>query len=166
MATGTTYPASQLTYEPMSWKEALQHRRPSPGAIALSNIIVFYLHKLGARAGGIYNFRPVRGGVSASLHAGGRALDIMVPNANVNPALGNWIFMRAIHVAVECGICEIIWNNMRWTPQGGVQHYAADNHDDHVHIGLTRNVAYSSASIESLQNWFSRYFFYDFALAA
>lgn len=163
MAVGTTYPVEQLRYEPTTLREALANRGPRKGAIALMNVIVFMLHKLGATNMGIYNFRTVRFGSSLSNHAAGRAIDVGVPNANVDPGLGNWIFMRAIAVAVQCGICEIIWNNMRWTPQGGVQFYPHDNHDDHVHMTLTKAMADNASSIEELQRWFKAFFFYDFA---
>lgn len=138
-----------MTYEPVKAWELVRFRGPRKGVQALHDVIVVMYHAFGATSGGIYNRRSVRGGTSWSLHAVGRAFDIMVPTA-----LGDVLFTRLISVADKLGICEIIWNRRRWTPEHGVQVYNGVNpHTDHLHVGMTTAVADSDHTRDELVAW-------------
>lgn len=94
-----------------------------------------------ARNGGIYVCRPVRGSTSMSVHAEGRAIDVMLPvvNGRAHPQ-GDQILNRLGSQGNSLGIQSIIWNRKiysRRSPSGRL--YSGVNpHVDHLHVELNR----------------------------
>jgi hypothetical protein len=149
-------------YQPATTHEVNQVAGPRPATQVLSDVIVLHYLARGAKSGGIYNRRRVRLGSAWSLHAAGRALDVMVPaKAGVATAagkqLGDEIWLRAIAAAEACGICEVIWWDKRWTGDKGVHPYKPTNHRDHVHIGQTVDMAVRRD--QGLSRWFKHFLF-------
>lgn len=139
-------------YEPVERWELRRHRGERKGTRALLDVLLVLFHAHGARSGGIYNRRRVRGGSSWSLHAVGRAADVMVNRTDIGDLIAGVVVARAEGL----GVCEVIWNRKRWTPEAGWQPYRGANlHLDHVHIGQTVAVADSPASLEQLHAWFA-----------
>ena len=150
-------------YQRVTTGEANAVHAPRPGTQALLDVIITELHIRGARTGGIYNRRTVRGGKAWSLHSAGRACDVMVPSVNgmaseAGKKLGDELFLRCIAAADQCGICEIIWWDKRWTGDKGVQRYKPRNHFDHVHIGQTVDMS-SRRDTAELRKWFRHFLF-------
>lgn len=143
-----------MAYQPVSRAELRAHTGPRPGTRALHDVLVWMFHSRGARSGGIYNRRRTRGGVSWSLHAVGRALDIMVPPGD---AVGWEIALRCIRNAAALGVGEVIFDSKRWTAEKGTQPYrGANKHRDHVHIGMTVDMADRPDTAE-LRRWFAAF---------
>lgn len=138
-------------YEPVTGGELLIHRGPAPGMRALHDVVLWTYHKHGVRDGGIYNRRKVRRGRAWSLHSVGRAADAMTPDMGT----GVWLANHLINSAEPIGLCEVIFGDQRWTGDRGIHDYTLGGHDDHVHYGLTKQAAYSDASMEELHRWFS-----------
>ena len=112
-------------------------RSAQPGAKALAAVL---LEKFpGARNGGIYNARRVRGRAVLSVHAEGRAIDIMVPNR----ATGTRITSALLPHVGKLGIQAIINNRKIWSKRNpkGARYKGVSPHYDHVHIELTRPAA-------------------------
>ena len=145
-------------YEKATWDEVLQVQGPRPGARVLSDVVIRHYLAAGVqvKTGGIYNRRRVRGGTSWSLHAVGRGVDWMVPDK----ATGDQLFLRLINAADQCGVCEVIWNRQRWDgTTGKVTPYRGVNpHTDHVHAGMTIDVA-SHPDTQDLRRWFDHFLF-------
>ncbi|MEM9691739.1 MAG: hypothetical protein AAGA56_04290 [Myxococcota bacterium] len=106
---------------------------------------------------GGYNCRPIRGNDSQmSVHATGRALDIMLPvtedgdaDNSMGDPIGNWLIQNAEAI----GIQFIIWDKYTWgaarTPgEKGRAYGGASPHVDHLHIELSVEKA------ELTTNWF------------
>jgi hypothetical protein len=111
-------------------------------------------HNRGVHSGGIYNRRRVRGGSAMSLHAVGRALDVMVP---VGDPVGWEIALRVIRNAEALGVAELIYDRKRWTEEKGTQPYRGINpHRDHVHIGLTVDMA-DRPDTPELRQWLAHF---------
>jgi micrococcal nuclease len=98
-------------------------------------------------SGGIYNYRPVKGTKTLSLHSEGRALDWMLNVKNAGQAAqGNavvdYFLSNGAANAKKYGIQELIWNRKIWTalkPGSGMRAYRGDSpHEDHIHIGMNR----------------------------
>jgi hypothetical protein len=141
-----------MSYEPVTAAELLHHRGERPGVRAFLNTVLFLFAGRPVRSGGIYNRRPVRGGSSWSLHAVGRAVDIMVPAGN---PVGFELFLRCVNAGDRLGICEVIYNRRRWTPERGTQPYNGENaHLDHVHIGFTTKMA-DQPNTPALCHWYA-----------
>lgn len=139
-------------YEKVSPLELASKRGERPGVRAFMDVMLFLYRGRGLRNGGIYNRRPVRGGHSWSLHAVGRAADLMVPNKQ----LGDEIFLRLIRGASKLGIAEVIWNRSRWTFENGLKRYTGSNpHTDHLHVGFTRHMA-DQTDRDALTKWIAR----------
>ena len=148
----------KFAYQPVTSAELRTVVGPRPGARAVSDVIVWHMYAKGARPGGIYNRRPVRGKSilapsSASLHAAGRAVDIMVPNLNV----GDEILLRLLKAADAIGVCEIIWNRKRYTAKGTFPYKGKSPHTDHLHIGLTAEMADNRDP--QLKQWVTHFMF-------
>lgn len=142
-------------YERVTSVEAKTIQGPRPGALALSDVVIEHYMDRGVRSGGIYNSRRVRGGRAWSLHAAGRGIDWMCPTKQV----GDELFLRLIHAADACGVCEVIWNRQRWTEDKGVQQYRGVNpHVDHVHVGMTIDVS-ARPDTKDLRRWFKHFLF-------
>lgn len=153
-------------YEPVTQWELDTKHGPRPGVVAFRNAVLFWTRPKGCYDAGIYNRRNVRGvfgrikPATASLHAVGRAWDCGVPNATVNPAVGQEIAWRAVSAANPCGIVEVIWNRHRWTAEkGSVPYSGKDPHTGHVHIGFSQTVADSPATHDDMVKWFSHAMF-------
>jgi hypothetical protein len=115
---------------------------PTPGATALMN------HLLGrftdsTRNGGIYANRNVRGGTSLSVHAEGRAGDVMVPVVGGGHASGNAIAKYLETNADRFGIQRLIWNGRSWNrrTRTWVAYNGQNPHKDHVHWEITPEAA-------------------------
>ena len=147
-------------YEPPTAAELRTVTGPRPGTRALHDVLVWHYHGRGVRSGGIYNRRPRRGlsvltPATASLHACGRAIDLMT----TDKAVHDDIFLRCIAAADQCGIVEVISWNRRWTPDKGVQPYRGTSpHRDHVHLGQSVDTA-SRPDTADLRKWFSHFLF-------
>ncbi len=123
-----------------------------PGAVALRQYFLDWYPNTNNVWG--YDCRPIRGSTSLmSVHATGRALDIMIPLAgdfeddgaadnDRGDPLGNWL----IENADDIGIQYIIWDQWDWMAArsagakdrsyGGVH-----PHHDHLHVELTEEAA-------------------------
>jgi len=144
-----------VAYQPVSRAELRNHTGPRPGVRAFSDVVLWSMHSMGVTNGGIYNRRPVRGGISWSLHAVGRAADFMVPNTTV----GWYLALRAIRNAPWLGVAEVIHDRKRWTAEKGTKPYHGKNpHTDHVHIGFTVDFADRPDTAE-LRQWVSHFLF-------
>mgnify|MGYP003558738513 FL=1 len=127
-----------MNYEPVTPGELAAHRGPRPGVIALRNFLLFFFANAGARDGGIYNPRTVRGRNTPSMHGTGRALDIMVPDKQT----GDLIFLAVAKKAPWNGVQYVIWNRHSWHPGEALKRYTGSNpHTDHLHIELTNKAA-------------------------
>uniref|UniRef100_A0A914E195 ARB-07466-like C-terminal domain-containing protein n=1 Tax=Acrobeloides nanus TaxID=290746 RepID=A0A914E195_9BILA len=102
---------------------------PTPGAKRLAD---YFKAKYGGTTG-IYNCRKIADSNRLSLHAEGRAVDVMISGSK-----GQQAFDYAISIACKTGIQEVIFNRKIWT-NGKTKPYTGQNpHTDHVHIGLNR----------------------------
>lgn len=115
---------------------------PTVGA---RNLMSWWLRDYKAKGGtnlGIYNCRPVRGGVVTSLHGEGRAADLGTPTSNSwSFAVMDKLRLHSAELGVQCIIHNRkIWSSSRanegWRPYTGV---AA--HFDHAHVELTPGAA-------------------------
>ena len=148
-------------YQPVTAAEAKAVQGPRPGSRALQDVLVQRFMGRGARSGGIYNQRRVRGSLTSwSGHAAGRAGDVMVPNTPDGKHMGDEIWLRLINAAEACGICEVIWNRQRWdgtTKQ--VKPYRGTNpHTDHVHWMQVVDVA-AHPDTPDLRKWYEHFLF-------
>lgn len=138
-------------YEKVESWEIRRTRGERKGTRALLDVLLVLFHAQGVRSGGIYNRRRQRGGSAWSLHAVGRAMDLMVPSTDIGTFVANVVVAHADAL----GVGEVIFNRRRWTERTGWHVYSGVNpHLDHVHIGQTIAVADSPASLESLHQWF------------
>uniref|UniRef100_A0A914CMW5 ARB-07466-like C-terminal domain-containing protein n=1 Tax=Acrobeloides nanus TaxID=290746 RepID=A0A914CMW5_9BILA len=102
---------------------------PTPGAKRLAD---HFKAKYGGTTG-IYNCRKIADSNRLSLHAEGRAVDVMISGSK-----GQQAFDYAISIACKTGIQEVIFDRKIWT-NGKTKPYTGQNpHTDHVHIGLNR----------------------------
>ena len=115
---------------------------PTPGAKALQD------HLLGkftdsTSNGGIYANRNVRGGTSLSVHAEGRAGDVMVPVVGGGHTSGNAIASYLEQNADRFGIQRLIWNGRSWNrrTREWVAYNGQNPHKDHVHWEITPEAA-------------------------
>lgn len=116
--------------------------KPQPGTANLEQAVVdLWDHTFSF---GIYNCRPVRGGVSLSLHGEGRAVDIgySLVNGKANP-LGYLLLAKLKANAWELGIQRIIWDRKRYDKANpnGVAYNGVNPHIDHLHIEQTWEAA-------------------------
>lgn len=98
---------------------------------------------------GGYSCRPIANSSSMSVHATGRALDIMLPvdrtangynnsaDNDIGDPIANWLLANA----QELGVQLIIWDNMIWSsgrsPGSRLSVYTNTNkHVDHIHVEL------------------------------
>jgi len=115
-----------------------------PGAIVLQQFLV---DRFGGWNGGIYNPRRVRGSSTTwSIHAEGRAGDLMVPGGWGGSAEGRAIGDAAAEFLVanapRLGVQQVIWWERDWREANGWTGYGgAHPHRDHVHWELTREAA-------------------------
>ncbi len=106
---------------------------------------------------GGYSCRPISGSTTTtSLHATGRALDIMLPmwsedaDNDLGDPIGNWL----IEHAEEIGIQYIIWDEWTWnasrTPGDKERLYGGVSpHHDHLHVELSLEAS------DALTPWFT-----------
>jgi hypothetical protein len=90
----------------------------------------------GARSGGIYNYRNVRGGASLSLHAEGRAVDIFPQDKSQGDAIAAWAVKNASCYQIQ----RVIWYRKIWDgyTQKWREYTGEHPHTDHVHIEQNR----------------------------
>lgn len=131
-----------IRYEPVTPGELRQHWGPRRGAVVLARVIEHELmgHGLAGRCQ-IYNRRVVAGTETWSLHAVGRAIDVPVRDA----AVGRLVALHVVQRHARLGVCEVIGPDGRWHPNGGPSPRGASTHQTHVHLGLTRSFADSTA---------------------
>jgi hypothetical protein len=147
-------------YQRVTIAEARKIQGPRPGTRALYETVLAHYFARGLKGGGIYNNRTIRGSRALSTHAAGRGADFMVPNrkGEATPEglkLGDELFLRLISAAEALSICEIIWQNKRWTTEG-VKHYRPNNHHDHVHAAQTIDGA-SQPDTPNLRKWYAHF---------
>lgn len=116
---------------------------PTPGAVALRDWILANHGDGTFRSAGIYNYRPVRGATSPSLHGEGRAVDIGVTRS-ADPAGGRLAAaLRADHA--DIGVQSIIWNRQIWSChrdwEGWRRYSGSDPHTSHLHVELNPEAA-------------------------
>jgi hypothetical protein len=127
-----------------TWERATRDGRgPQPGLRALwswldTNYPGIY------RFGGIYVYRPVRGGTSLSLHAEGRALDAMIRPVNGRGDRRGYDAIERIgRHGLRLGIQTVIFDRTIWSrksPDG--RRYTGQNpHYDHSHWECDRRAA-------------------------
>ena len=116
---------------------------PTPGAVTLRDYLESYFPQIEFVGG--YSCRASTGDMSqASVHASGRALDLMLPLAggdadnDLGDPIGNWLIENAESV----GIQYIIWDRYTWdgSQVAGSKDgpYRGPNpHVDHLHIELS-----------------------------
>jgi len=107
---------------------------PEPGTQHLEAAIIAAYGRLGAFSAGIFNCRRIGGTLSWSVHAEGRALDVMVGSGGVE--LGDQLLDALLQSAWPLGLQRIIWNRRQWDadqPAGDVYH-GDETHEDHLHI--------------------------------
>lgn len=95
-----------------------------------------------ARSLGIYNYRPVRGSTSLSIHAEGRALDIGYPVVNGKAHTeGHNLLRRLGGAGRTLGIQAIIWDRRIYSARtpAGRAYTGVNPHIDHLHVELTRH---------------------------
>lgn len=95
-----------------------------------------------ATNGGIYVCRPVRGGTSLSLHAVGRAGDVMFPLVAGNPNPNGLRLVQLLRPkAAQLGVQCLIWNRRIWSAKSpgvaGRPYNGVNPHHDHVHFELS-----------------------------
>lgn len=143
-----------MAYQAVTRSELKTKTSPRPGVRAFHDVVCFAMHAKGVRSGGIYNRRSVRGGLSWSLHAVGRAADFMCATK-----AGDELFLRCVAAAKACGISEVIWKRQRWTAEKGVRPYRGSNpHLDHVHVGFTVDFA-DRPNTPDLRKWVAHFMF-------
>lgn len=94
------------------------------------------------RSMGIYNYRPVVGSESLSIHAEGRALDWGMPMVNgKGTPEGHAIVKRLAAHGQRLGIQAIIYDRKIWSARSprGRAYLGAAPHYDHLHIELTKS---------------------------
>jgi hypothetical protein len=80
-----------------------------------------------------FNVRNVQGTSTLSVHACGRAHDVMVSDK----AGGDVIASALVMASAELGIQEVIWNAKRWTSDRDWHTFSGPNkHTDHVHYSI------------------------------
>jgi len=145
-------------YEPVTATELRTVTGPRPGVKAFHDVVVWHYHPRGLRSGGIYNRRAVRGVTTlvprtASLHAAGRAVDLMTSSKELHDEL----FLRLIRSSEQMGIVEVISWGRRWTLDKGVVKYSGKSpHTDHVHVGFSSDMA-SRPNTPELRKWFDHF---------
>ena len=117
--------------------------RVQPGAQELMNWVLIEFGR-GARNGGIYNCRTVRGSANRSLHGEGRAIDASFPviggRANAN---GHALLNVLLRHRMALGVQLIIWDRRIWSASSpnGRRYTGQSPHIDHLHIELTWHAA-------------------------
>jgi hypothetical protein len=117
-----------------------------PGAAKLRDYIYTYFPQT-YQIGG-FSCRAIVGNSSSmSVHATGRALDIMIPtiggeaNNSLGDPIGNWL----IENAETIGIQFIIWDNWTWRADRSApkdrSYGGAHPHHDHLHVELSEEAA-------------------------
>lgn len=131
-----------MSFNFAAWEGATRNAGSArPGARALMNWCLAQYPRLAANLG-IYNYRPVRGSTTLSIHAEGRALDVGFPlvGTSAHPS-GTQLLNTLGRHGKALGIQTIIWNRAIYSarsPNG--RYYSGVNpHRDHLHIELTRN---------------------------
>jgi len=113
-------------------------KSPQPGVLALREYCLRRWPGLRSQIkGGVLCCRKIAGSDEPSLHAQGRAVDLMVPSLSdpVGDEVANFIRTHASAI----GVHELIWNRRIATPTRGWawRSYSGVNpHTDHVHVGL------------------------------
>jgi MYXO-CTERM domain-containing protein len=128
-----------------------------PGTVVLRDYLAAHYPQV--RSIGGYACRPIVGDSSAtSVHATGRALDIMLPLTSDGEAdndLGDPIGRFLIEHAAEIGIQQIIWDRTVWrasrTPGAKESTYGGEHpHHDHLHVELS-----VEAGVDMATPWFA-----------
>ena len=105
-----------------------------PGAKALMSWTLARFPEMGN--GGIYNCRQIAGSSALSLHAGGRACDIMT-GTGIPTLHSKWLAEQFRVFSAELGLQGIIHDNRDWFCNVGPDwtSYGGSNpHDNHNHV--------------------------------
>ena len=129
-----------------------------PGVVALQDTVLFF--EGGAvTPGGMVSKRNIAGTSDLSLHFVGRAIDWMIKAEHAGRTrrqIGDLLFVRLIGAHAGIGAEEIIWNRQIWTPSKGLHAYGGVNpHVDHVHAGVSQQVADSTSPKDAMIKWYA-----------
>jgi hypothetical protein len=120
---------------PINWN------RPQPAPQAVWHLVNANFPVTGF--GGIYSPRNVRGRNIPSLHAEGRALDIMLKATDpAQKMVADGLFRIFVDLAQQIGLEEVIWNRQVWSQRNHLGVHpdtGADPHTGHIHVGFTRD---------------------------
>ncbi|HUS68572.1 MAG TPA: hypothetical protein VMZ28_28750, partial [Kofleriaceae bacterium] len=117
------------------------------GSGILRDYLQLYFPQIDSIGG--YSCRPIVGNASQmSVHATGRALDIMIPTVDGASAdnsagdpIGNWLIENSEFI----GIQYIIWDRWQWSAHKDApkdSYYSGEHpHNDHLHVELTPEAA-------------------------
>lgn len=128
--------ANECTVQPL---ELQMVHGPTNGARILEEVALARSKHLGVTSGGIYNRRMIRGSHQWSLHAVGRAIDLM----HHDPAVLKLLAVHVIARASRLGVCEVIGPAGRWAYNATVDTRPRADHQNHVHIGVMTGFANS-----------------------
>lgn len=141
-----------MRYEPVTTWELIRYHSARKGTKALMDVLLYLFHANRVTNQGIYVRRRQRGGSAWSLHAVGRSGDLGIPNIPTGTIIAELLVRRA----GELGVCEVIFNRRRWTPESGWRHYSGVNpHTTHIHFGNTRAMADSPLTTDALARKFA-----------
>jgi hypothetical protein len=114
---------------------------PTPGARALMAWFLGAYGPVGGRNGGIFGCRTIAGTDVLSVHAEGRADDLMTGGAGWGRTLADALVVNSGMLGVQL----VIHNRRVWScsaPDAGWRDYHGINpHTDHLHVELTRAAA-------------------------
>lgn len=116
----------------------------APGALAFMAWFLAVYGPMGGRNGGIYACRTIAGTRTLSVHAEGRADDLMIPNGQATVwgwDLAQWLVDNSAELGIQLVIYRRhVWSaryaDQGWRPYGG-----DDPHWDHAHVEFTRDAA-------------------------
>ena len=148
------------TYTAVSRAEYKAHRgQLRHGTDWMQDTILWGMNASGrpCTSGGIVNDRKVRGGTAASLHAVGRAGDIIIRSK----ADGFWLFFRLIDRAAYLGLDEVIFWGYRWDATSGKvkRYFGINQHRDHVHWAIDPATADTTADRNTFVGYVAKVIF-------
>lgn len=114
---------------------------PTEGARALMAWFLASYGARGGRNGGIYNCATIPGSMALSIHAEGRACDLMTYGASWGQPLADQIVAHSGELGIQCVIHRRrIWSGS-YPYAGWRTYYGANPHEDHLHVELSRQAA-------------------------
>jgi uncharacterized protein (TIGR03382 family) len=117
------------------------------GTVILRDYLQLYFPQIASIGG--YSCRPIVGNASQmSVHATGRALDVMIPTVDggladnsAGDVIGNWLIENSEYIGMQ----YIIWDRWQWSAHQDApkdSYYSGEHpHNDHLHVELTPEAA-------------------------